>query len=216
MKMKHNLLNTKFRSSKGFSLIEVVLAIGIFSLAVLALVGLMGPMMKSASTVQETAEASGITDRVNNFLQAQVRTSSTAFGDFYTNSVSSGDTFYEVTFPVAGSGTATILEKQIADSSGGSTIDTDRDGTVDANLVTVVTGQSEGSLFRITVNVNDSVQDTTAGGFNISNEAHMAIQVDIDAGPARVNLNASPWNIVKGAANDPWEPVISYTTAVLR
>ena len=44
--------NSPYR--RGFSLIEVVLAIGIFMVTVLALVGLLGPALKSVDEVQQT------------------------------------------------------------------------------------------------------------------------------------------------------------------
>ena len=42
----------------GFSLIEVVLAIGIFLVTVLALVGLLGPTLQSVDEVEKTDEVS--------------------------------------------------------------------------------------------------------------------------------------------------------------
>lgn len=56
-------------SSHGFSLIEVVLAIGIFLVTVLALVGLLGPTLKSVDEVEQTDEVSSIVNTLNAFLQ---------------------------------------------------------------------------------------------------------------------------------------------------
>jgi type II secretory pathway pseudopilin PulG len=56
-------------SRKGFSLIEVVLAIGIFLVTVLALVGLLGPTLKSVDEVEKTDEVSSIVNTINAFLQ---------------------------------------------------------------------------------------------------------------------------------------------------
>lgn len=53
----------------GFSLIEVVLAIGIFLVTVLALVGLLGPTLKSVDEVEKTDEISSVVNTVNAFLQ---------------------------------------------------------------------------------------------------------------------------------------------------
>ncbi|MDQ8194705.1 prepilin-type N-terminal cleavage/methylation domain-containing protein [Coraliomargarita sp. SDUM461004] len=55
--------------SAGFSLIEVVLAIGIFLITVLALVGLLAPTLKSVDDVEKTDEISSIVNSVNAFLQ---------------------------------------------------------------------------------------------------------------------------------------------------
>jgi type II secretory pathway pseudopilin PulG len=55
-------------NKKGFSLIEVVLAIGIFLVTVLALVGLLGPTLQSVDDVEKTDEVSSIVNTVNAFL----------------------------------------------------------------------------------------------------------------------------------------------------
>ena len=57
-----------YRSS-GFSLIEVVLAIGIFLVTVLALVGLLGPTLRSIDEVEKTDEVASIVNTINAFLQ---------------------------------------------------------------------------------------------------------------------------------------------------
>ena len=56
-------------SRTGFSLIEVVLAIGIFLVTVLALVGLLGPTLQSVDEVEKTDEVSSIVNTINAFLQ---------------------------------------------------------------------------------------------------------------------------------------------------
>ena len=56
-------------SQKGFSLIEVVMAIGIFLVTVLALVGLLGPTLQSVDEVEKTDEVSSIVNTINAFLQ---------------------------------------------------------------------------------------------------------------------------------------------------
>ena len=58
------------RYRKAFSLIEVVLAMGIFLITVLTLVGLMGPALKSVSTVKTTDEVVSVVDSVNAFLNS--------------------------------------------------------------------------------------------------------------------------------------------------
>lgn len=58
-----------FMSRKGFSLIEVVLAIGIFLVTVLALVGLLGPTLRSIDEVEKTDEVASIVNTINAFLQ---------------------------------------------------------------------------------------------------------------------------------------------------
>lgn len=58
------------RSEYGFSLIEVVLAIGIFLVTVLALVGLLGPTLQSVDEVEKTDEIASVVNTVNAFLQS--------------------------------------------------------------------------------------------------------------------------------------------------
>ena len=58
------------RSEFGFSLIEVVLAIGIFLVTVLALVGLLGPTLQSVDEVEKTDEITSVVNTANAFLQS--------------------------------------------------------------------------------------------------------------------------------------------------
>ena len=60
---KHLVIN-----KDGFSLIEVVLAIGIFLVTVLALVGLLGPTLQSVDEVEKTDALSSVVNTVNSFL----------------------------------------------------------------------------------------------------------------------------------------------------
>ena len=55
---------------RGFSLIEVVLAIGIFLVTVLALVGLLGPTLQSVDEVEKVDEVSSVVNTINTFLQS--------------------------------------------------------------------------------------------------------------------------------------------------
>ena len=61
---------TSARSKFGFSLIEVVLAIGIFLVTVLALVGLLGPTLQSVDEVEKTDEIASVVNTLNAFLQS--------------------------------------------------------------------------------------------------------------------------------------------------
>ena len=59
-----------FLCRRGFSLIEVVLAIGIFLVTVLALVGLLGPTLQSVDEVEKADETASVVSTVNAFLQS--------------------------------------------------------------------------------------------------------------------------------------------------
>lgn len=54
----------------GFSLIEVILALGIFLVTVLAMVGLLGPTLASVDKVEKTDEVVSVVNTVNAFLQS--------------------------------------------------------------------------------------------------------------------------------------------------
>ncbi len=67
--MTKQLHHHRVSRSYGFSLIEVVLAIGIFLVTVLALVGLLGPTLQSVDEVEKADEVSSIVNTINAFLQ---------------------------------------------------------------------------------------------------------------------------------------------------
>ena len=69
-KSKLSLDFASVRSEFGFSLIEVVLAIGIFMVTVLALVGLLGPTLQSVEGVEKTDEIASVVSTINTFLQS--------------------------------------------------------------------------------------------------------------------------------------------------
>lgn len=54
----------------GFTLIEVVLALGVFLVAVLALIGLLAPMLKSVDEIEKLDEITSVVNSVNAFLQS--------------------------------------------------------------------------------------------------------------------------------------------------
>jgi len=77
MKRSRNY-NAFNQAELGFSLIEVVLAIGIFLVTVLALVGLLGPTLQSVDEVEKTDEVASIVNTVNAFLQNSPEIAGTA------------------------------------------------------------------------------------------------------------------------------------------
>jgi type II secretory pathway pseudopilin PulG len=84
---KHSVM-----SERGFSLIEVVLAIGIFLVTVLALVGLLGPTLRSINEVEKTDEVSSIVNTLNSFLQSSpaIALGATSKFDAIYNAVTEG------------------------------------------------------------------------------------------------------------------------------
>ncbi len=53
----------------SFSLVEVVLAVGVFSFAVLALFGLLGPVLNSVSEFVEDGQSTALMGKIDAFLQ---------------------------------------------------------------------------------------------------------------------------------------------------
>ncbi len=58
------------RCARGFSLIEVILALGIFLVTIIALVGLLGPTLKSVDDVEKIDEIVSVVNTVEAFLQS--------------------------------------------------------------------------------------------------------------------------------------------------
>lgn len=54
----------------GFTLIEVVLALGVFLISVLALVGLLAPMLQSVDEIEKIDEITSVVNSVNAFIQS--------------------------------------------------------------------------------------------------------------------------------------------------
>ena len=60
-------------SRPGFTLIEVVLALGVFFISILALIGLLAPMLQSVDEVEKIDEIASVVNSVNAFLQSSPR-----------------------------------------------------------------------------------------------------------------------------------------------
>ncbi|MCC5840973.1 MAG: prepilin-type N-terminal cleavage/methylation domain-containing protein [Opitutales bacterium] len=67
-----------FRKTRGFSLIEVLLAVGVFAVAVLGLVGLLGPLLSDLRAAREEARA----DEIMAAVQVELRVRSQR-GEFF-------------------------------------------------------------------------------------------------------------------------------------
>ena len=83
---------SRFTALKGFSLIEVVLAIGIFLVTVLALVGLLGPTLQSVEEIEKSDEVASVVSTVNAFIQSSpdINPGGSKFNAIF-NAVISGD-----------------------------------------------------------------------------------------------------------------------------
>ena len=73
------------RTRKGFSLVEVVLAVGVLAVSVLAMMGMMGPSLSQVKTVTDSNVATAVISKVNSVIQSM------SFDDVY-QLVSKGNT----------------------------------------------------------------------------------------------------------------------------
>jgi len=65
----HSSLIAVYRHRRGFSLVEVVVAMGIFAIAVIAIVGLLIPITQSISEVKDGDDASRVAQTIQAELQ---------------------------------------------------------------------------------------------------------------------------------------------------
>lgn len=63
-------------SRSAFTLIEVVLALGVFFISILALIGLLSPMLKSVDEVEKIDEITSVVNTANAFLQGSPKIAS--------------------------------------------------------------------------------------------------------------------------------------------
>ncbi len=96
--------NSKLLRS-GFSLVEVVVAVGIFAIAIVAVIGMLAPLGKSVGNVRDGDDASRVAAVIQSGLQAQVASLRASFPANYwdvkfaeyidaTNGMINGDKLY--------------------------------------------------------------------------------------------------------------------------
>lgn len=113
----------------GFSLIEVVLALGIFLVSVLALIGLLGPSLKSIEEVETVDEIASLVNTLNAFVHS-------------SSEIASGSNFNAIYDAVYEDGFATVfIYRYYEDGTGPETppvvnleigFESDEGGSIDA------------------------------------------------------------------------------------
>lgn len=217
----------------GFSLVEVVLAIGIFLVTVLALVGLLGPTLQSVDEVEKTDEVSSVVNTVNSFLQnsPDIAPNASKFSAIYQ--------------AVANDGYATLIVYRWFDDVGTTTGDPpvvrleigfadNENGAVDPRAV-VNRGDADfsaaaGPIYRVVLSASSvtpdtlrSNRDTNTGIYTLSEslasypEGYLAMEV-------RIFARSEDMQAVQGGSlpnpglvqlnNE--EPLFTYNTAVVR
>lgn len=213
------------RSRDGFSLIEVVLAIGIFLVTVLALVGLLGPTLQSVDEVEDTDEVSSVVNTVNSFLQSSldIAPGASKFDAIY-EAVASEDSATIFVFRRYIDDSSDVVELVVGFISEASVAD-------EAELTTNDFDNPAGPIFRVvltasSVTPEDWLESTSRNGDNIFTletadpaeypEGYFAMEVRIFAEDP-----PSPGTTLQGLTKDTGdladeEPVFTYNTAVVR
>ncbi|MGE9295444.1 MAG: hypothetical protein ACQKBV_04065 [Puniceicoccales bacterium] len=193
------------RARGGFSLFEVVLAVGVLAVSILALLGLFAPTMSSVRDVVDSNEASGVRTRLNAALMSDeiysalgTSTSGTRFTDFAGRlSTPDANSPYLIYFWQTRDNTNDPLELNYSTSKGDVSSDLSR---------------SEGQAFIVAL--EQGMQSSGADKFdftNVQNEGYFPILVSIYALPVGELVNINELSFVNET-----EPVFTYTTAKLR
>ena len=211
------------RSEYGFSLIEVVLAIGIFLVTVLALVGMLGPTLQSVDEVEKTDEIASVVNTVNAFLQSSPD---------IVNSSSSVSKFDAIYNAVKSNDYATVLVFRSYEDS----VSTDIElivgflGETNARLVASDFANTAGPIYRVVLSASSvtpgaELNDRNADGiYTLKNslaaypEGYFAMEVRIfalESDIADARVGSVPADLNAGSLMD-LEPLFTYNTAVVR
>ena len=219
-------LNMSLTRSRGFSLIEVVLAIGIFLISILALVGLLGPTLKSVDDVEEADEIASVVNTLNAFLQKSpdIAPGSSKFNAIY-NAVANGG--YATVFVYRAYLDATSIEAGLTVGFWDEDADIDQEALL--GMQDFKSGENylaAGTIYRAVltpsavlpkVERNDNGQNSyprysLVNGIDTYPEGYFAMEVRIFAenpGPSfDPDLNVAVLQDV--------EPIFTYNTAIVR
>ena len=211
------------RSEYGFSLIEVVLAIGIFLVTVLALVGMLGPTLQSVDEVEKTDEIASVVNTVNAFLQSSPD---------IVSATSSGSKFDAIYNAVKSNDYATVLVFRSYEDS----VSTDIElivgflGETNARLVASDFANTAGPIYRVVLSASSVTPEAelndrnTDGIYTLKNslaaypEGYFAMEVRIftlESDIADARGGSVPADLDAGSLRD-LEPLFTYNTAVVR
>lgn len=169
--MKHMFSIHGFhRKSRGFSLVEVVVAVGVFALAIVAVIGLLAPLGNSVTEVRDGDDASRVATTIQAGLQDEVsrlkQSSPSSYWADFAGYLNGGTLLY-----ASRDGSIVGKEDSTVTISGTSynIWDTDRNGSVSAD-------ESMQKFFEVTLTRNTSLSpagadnDAAAGflAFNIT------------------------------------------------
>ncbi|MGJ8639391.1 MAG: type IV pilus modification PilV family protein [Opitutaceae bacterium] len=207
------------QAKHGFSLVEVVMAIGIFLVTVLALVGLLGPTLKSVDQVEKTDEISSIVNSLNVFLQSspKIQPTGSRFDAVYT-AVNSSDYATVFVYRKYTSNTSTDVELVIGFDPGEGSIDSEAHVNSDF-------ANAAGPIYRAVLTASSVLPTDTRSksgdvytlskGLDQYNEGYLAMEV-------RIYAEDSPgpngqFSVVVGLDElSELEPVFTYNMAIVR
>jgi len=211
------------RREYGFSLIEVVLAIGIFLVTVLALVGMLGPTLQSVDEVEKTDEIASVVNTVNAFLQSSPD---------IVSATSSGSKFDAIYDAVENNDYATVFVFRSYEDS----VSTDIElivgflGETNALLVDSDFENTAGPIYRVVLSASSvtpdaELNDRNADGIHtLKNslasypEGYFAMEVRVfalESDIADARGGKVPNDLDTGSLRD-LEPLFTYNTAVVR
>ncbi|ADE56029.1 type IV pilus modification PilV family protein [Coraliomargarita akajimensis] len=209
----------------GFTLVEVVLALGIFLVTILALVGLLGPTLKSVNDVETTDELVSVVNSINAFLQNSPEIAVSGSSKF--------DTLYN---QVRASGTATIyvFNEYVSGQSAESRlrIGFESASSVGANALVTNFNNASGTIYRAVLSTspvtpsnfrsgsrNGSGIYTLSSAVNSYHEGFLALEIRIFAREQDLRAIQSgsmdrTTTILANLNNE--EPIFTYNTAIVR
>ncbi|NBB81064.1 MAG: hypothetical protein GVY36_16755 [Verrucomicrobia bacterium] len=225
------------RTRSGFSLIEVVLAIGIFLVTVLALVGLLGPTLKSVDDVEKSDEVASVVNTVNAFLQSSpdIAPGGSKFDAIYSAVANDGIAtiivyrWFDDNTTDAGAPPSVQLEIGFADDEGDAI---DDEATV--NFGNADFSDAAGPIYRVVLSASSvtpedwlasTTRNSDTGIFSLSEsdpavyaEGYFAMEVRIYA--REVDMQAvQSGNLPSAPTPDQLNdevPVFTYNTAIVR
>lgn len=223
----------------GFSLIEVVLAIGIFLVTVLALVGLLGPTLQSVDEVEKTDEIASVVNTVNAFLQSSpdIAPNASKFDAVYSavrdDNYATVFVFRQYFDEATGNTSATATDVRLNVGFSGT------DTPVDAGARITDFSNTAGPIYRVVLTVSSVVpengvdfdgndvnyrsanRDRTTNVYDLNailgnySEGYFAMEVRIfaeDAPPPGQNFDDTKDLVELADA----EPLFTYNTAIVR
>jgi Tfp pilus assembly protein PilV len=225
---KHLVIN-----KDGFSLIEVVLAIGIFLVTVLALVGLLGPTLQSVNEVEKTDAVSSVVNTVNSFLHNSPAIASgsnfeTVFNALKKSSDSSATLFVYQAYREDNSEAVKLrvgfdVDVSVADKTKGRVVKTDLSDAAGSiyrvvltpSSVLPVTGQNASGTdvsYRSATRSSTTNAYSLIVNFNDYMEGSFAMEVHIYAeDPGPTFIYSKSLEVLKDE-----EPIFTYNIAIVR